>query len=174
MIKSESKDIFDVQKISISNKYLWNNYFEVISQNYEAEAAHLIYQQISILKWFLKNHVTLKTGVKTLNIQLCITGIIYIIKYKYFIKIVKIFHNTSALLYFRSNKFSLGEHRRLLVKILTTPNLWMVVCVCMYMYIHVYILLYDLNYLFVRCFPWKVIVLLEKHSKVLTSQETLK
>jgi len=31
--------------------------------------------QIFILEWFLKDHVTLKTGVIMLKIQLCITGI---------------------------------------------------------------------------------------------------
>ncbi len=38
-------------------------------------------QQIGILEWFLKDHVTLKTGVMMLKIQLCITGINYILKY---------------------------------------------------------------------------------------------
>ncbi len=38
-------------------------------------------QQISISEWFLKDHVTLKTGVIMLKIQLCITEINYIIKY---------------------------------------------------------------------------------------------
>ncbi len=32
-------------------------------------------QQISILELILKDHVTLKTGVMMLKIQLCITGI---------------------------------------------------------------------------------------------------
>ncbi len=32
-------------------------------------------QQINILEWILKDHVTLKTGVMMLKIQLCITGI---------------------------------------------------------------------------------------------------
>ncbi len=40
-----------------------------------------IKQQISILEWFLKDHVTLKTGVMMLKIQLCITGMNYILKY---------------------------------------------------------------------------------------------
>ncbi len=35
-------------------------------------------QQISILEWFLKDHVTLKTEVMMLKIQLCIIGINYI------------------------------------------------------------------------------------------------
>ncbi len=34
-------------------------------------------QQISILEWFLKDHVTLKTEVMMLKIQLCITEINY-------------------------------------------------------------------------------------------------
>ncbi len=38
-------------------------------------------QQISILEWFLKDHVTLKTGVMMLKIQLRITGINYILIY---------------------------------------------------------------------------------------------
>ncbi len=38
-------------------------------------------QQINILDWFLKDHVTMKTGVMMLKIQLCITGINYILKY---------------------------------------------------------------------------------------------
>ncbi len=38
-------------------------------------------QQISILEWFLKDHVTLKTGVMILKIQLCNTGLNYILKY---------------------------------------------------------------------------------------------
>ncbi len=35
----------------------------------------------SILEWFLKDYVTLKTGEIMLKIQLCITGINYILKY---------------------------------------------------------------------------------------------
>ncbi len=38
-------------------------------------------QQISILERFLNDHVTLKTGVMMLKIQLCITEINYILKY---------------------------------------------------------------------------------------------
>ncbi len=38
-------------------------------------------QQISILEWFLKDHVTLKPGVMMLKIQRCITGINYILNY---------------------------------------------------------------------------------------------
>jgi len=37
--------------------------------------------QISILELFLKDHVTLKTGVMILKIQLCITEINYILTY---------------------------------------------------------------------------------------------
>jgi len=37
-------------------------------------------QQIIILEWFLMDHVTLKTGVMMLKIQLYITGINYILK----------------------------------------------------------------------------------------------
>ncbi len=51
--------------------------------NVEQRAYWLLFleQQISTLEWFLKDHVTLKTGVIMLNIQLCITGINYILKY---------------------------------------------------------------------------------------------
>ncbi len=38
-------------------------------------------QQINILERFLKDHVTLKTEVMMLKIQLCITGINYFSKY---------------------------------------------------------------------------------------------
>ncbi len=38
-------------------------------------------QQIIILEWFLKDHVTLKTAVMMLKIQLRITGINYILQY---------------------------------------------------------------------------------------------
>jgi len=38
-------------------------------------------QQISILELIPKDHVTLKTGVMMLKIQLCITGINYNLKY---------------------------------------------------------------------------------------------
>ncbi len=38
-------------------------------------------QQISILEGFLKDHVTLKTGVMMLKIQLCSTEINYILIY---------------------------------------------------------------------------------------------
>ncbi len=38
-------------------------------------------QQFSLLEWFLKDHVTLKTEVMMLKIQLYITGINYILKY---------------------------------------------------------------------------------------------
>ncbi len=38
-------------------------------------------QQISILEWFLKDHVTLKTGVMMLKIQLYSKYIYYIILY---------------------------------------------------------------------------------------------
>ncbi len=38
-------------------------------------------QQISILEGFLKDHVTLKTGVMMLKIQNCNTGINYILIY---------------------------------------------------------------------------------------------
>ncbi len=40
----------------------------------------IIRQQISILEWFLKDHVTLKTGEMMLKIQLRITEINYILK----------------------------------------------------------------------------------------------
>jgi len=40
--------------------------FHCVQKNIKQQEAHII-----ILKWFLKNHVTLKTGVKMLKIQLC-------------------------------------------------------------------------------------------------------
>ncbi len=47
---------------------------------------------MSILELFMKDHVTLKTGVIMLKIQIYITGIKYILKYLY-----KIFHNIIVL-----------------------------------------------------------------------------
>ncbi len=47
----------------------------------------IIIEQISILELFLKDHVTLKTGLIMLKI-LCVTGINYILQY---IKIYKLF-----------------------------------------------------------------------------------
>ncbi len=64
---------------------------------------------LSILEWFLKDHVTLKTGVMMLKIQLCITGINSILKYiKIKKKLFKILnsnkiHNITFLLYFWLN-----------------------------------------------------------------------
>uniref|UniRef100_A0A673K3K1 MHC class I-like antigen recognition-like domain-containing protein n=1 Tax=Sinocyclocheilus rhinocerous TaxID=307959 RepID=A0A673K3K1_9TELE len=51
-------------------------------------------QQISILERYLKDHVTLKTEVMMLKIQLCITGINYILKY------IQIERRTHSLRYF--------------------------------------------------------------------------
>ncbi len=61
-------------------------------------------QQISILEWFMKNHVTLKTEVMMLKIQLRITEINYILKYiqienSYF-KLIIAFFNILFSLYF--------------------------------------------------------------------------
>jgi len=69
--------------------------------------------QISILKWFLKDHATLKTGVMMLKIQL--------FHYKNKLQ-MKIYSNRKQiflivilfLLYFWPNKCTLGEHKRLL------------------------------------------------------------
>ncbi len=63
-------------------------------KNINIDSSMFLEQQISILEWFLKDHVTLKTGVMMLKIQLCITGINYISKYiriENFIKIVTSF-----------------------------------------------------------------------------------
>ncbi len=60
-------------------------------------------QQISILEWFLKDHVTLKTGVMMLKIQFCFTRINYILKYiqtENSFQIVIIFHNITELTVF--------------------------------------------------------------------------
>ncbi len=58
-------------------------------------------QQISILEWFLKDHVTLKTGVMILKIQLCNTGLNYILKYIQIEELsVIIFHNSTVFTVF--------------------------------------------------------------------------
>ncbi len=58
-------------------------------------------QQSIISEGFLKDHVTLKTGETMLKIQLCITGINYILKYNTIenscFKIIIIFYNITVL-----------------------------------------------------------------------------
>ncbi len=82
-------------------------------------------------EWFLKDHVTLKTGVIMLKIQLCITGINDILKYilienSYF-KLI-IFHK--IIIYFTvfcwEKNAALVSIRLLskILKILIIPNFW--------------------------------------------------
>ncbi len=48
-----------------------------------------------------EDHVTLKTGVMMLKIQLCITGIYYILKYiQLFISILSYFNSNNILQYY--------------------------------------------------------------------------
>ncbi len=58
-------------------------------------------QQISILEWFLKDHVTLKTGVMMLKMKLLITEIkkneCIVIEISY---LNNIYYNIMVLLYF--------------------------------------------------------------------------
>ncbi len=91
-IRGDSEDIYNVTKVYILIKCSIDLY---IHQRI------LKKQQISILEWFLKNHVTLKTGVMMLKIQLCITGINNILKYnkKKLISII-IFHNNTVFTVF--------------------------------------------------------------------------
>ncbi len=75
-------------------------------------------QQISILEWVLKDHVTLKTGVMMQTIQLCITCIHFKcikIENLYFIYNNNNFH-IAVLRYFLSNKCSVNERRILFSK----------------------------------------------------------
>ncbi len=71
-------------------------------------------QQISTLVWFMKDHVTLKTGLMMLKIQLCLTGINCMLKH------IKLENDSITillfLLYFWSNKCSFGAHKRLISK----------------------------------------------------------
>ncbi len=57
--------------------------------------------------------MTLKTGVMMLKIQLCITGIIYILKYIKLEFNILIFHNITVV-HFLSNKCSIDELEKLL------------------------------------------------------------
>ncbi len=70
---------------------------------------HFLEEQISILEWSLKYHVTLK-------IQFCITGINYILKYyynrKHLSQIVMIFHSITVF-----TLFCLGEKKRFKKKV---------------------------------------------------------
>ncbi len=102
-----------LKKMSVYTKKLKKNIFQ---------------QQISILEWFLKDHVTLKTGVM-LKIQLCTTWINYIWKYidrkHYFFNCI---NNLQYYCFtvFWSNKCSLGENKRLIsvtLKKFTDPKL---------------------------------------------------
>ncbi len=65
-------------------------------------------QQVSILEWFLKDHVTLKPGVMMLKTPLW----------------HKSFENINVLLYFWSNKCSFGEQKKLNNKL--DQAVWMV------------------------------------------------
>ncbi len=62
------------KKITDSTKLLSSTTVFNIDQNKIPE------QQISILKWFPKDHVTLMIGVMMLKIQLSFAGINYILK----------------------------------------------------------------------------------------------
>ncbi len=59
----------------------------------------LLDHEISILEWFLTDHVPLKTGVMMLKIQLWITGINYFFKY---IKVEIIYFNYDNILEYYS------------------------------------------------------------------------
>ncbi len=76
----------------------------------------ILEQQISILEWFLKDHVTLKTGVIAAENVALITGINYIFKYIQVILNSKIFHNITAFAVFASNKCRFGEQKIILWK----------------------------------------------------------
>ncbi len=59
-----------------------NNWAPVIDNKWVSNIRMIsTFTYISISEWFLKDHVTLKTGVMMLKIQLYITGINYILKY---------------------------------------------------------------------------------------------
>ncbi len=58
-----------------------------------------------------EDHVTLKTGVMMLKIQLCFTGINDILKY---IKIGNQYYKLHNVTVFWSDEYSLDEHKRLL------------------------------------------------------------
>ncbi len=85
-------------------------------------------QQTSILEWFLKDHVTMKTGVMMLKIQLCISRINYIFKYFQY----KPFLNCNNIsqyycFYFILKKKALESIKDFQKQILPTTNLRMVV-----------------------------------------------
>jgi len=42
-----------------------------VTKEFYLESSLLFEHQISVLEWFLRDHVTLKTGVMMLKIQLC-------------------------------------------------------------------------------------------------------
>ncbi len=67
--------------ISVSTKILNSKNMIIIRTINNNWAPIVTKQQISILLWFLKDHVTLKTAVMMLKIQLYITSINYILQY---------------------------------------------------------------------------------------------
>ncbi len=106
------------------------------------------------IRMISEDHVTLKTGVIMVDIQLCITGIKYILKY---IQIENSYINLIIfyrfLLYFLLNKCNLGEQKRLS----KTPNYIMIfphaqrLCIkwlksCYYWYFIVLVDLGGVNY----------------------------
>ncbi len=95
-----SKDVFQTDS-RLLHFYNWKKMFstEILSST---TIFNIDDNNISL--WFLKDHVTLKTGVMMLKIQLCITGINYILKYR---KQLGLFEIVCAL--FLSYKCNLGE-----------------------------------------------------------------
>ncbi len=98
--------------ITVYTKIFWSNFFStlIIIRNVSWAAN----QHIRMIS---EDHVTLKTGVMMLKIQIYITGINYILKY---IQIEVILNCNNITQYycfyciFWSNKCSLGEQKRLL------------------------------------------------------------
>ncbi len=103
-----------------------------------------IEHQIIILEWFLKDHVTMKTGVM-MKIELCHHWKIYILKYvnsnrKQVFYIAKILHSITIFTIF-FNQINAHVERFLRdfiqkhLKILQTASIWMVVLFCLFVLI---------------------------------------
>ncbi len=133
LMKSDSRDIYNVTKDVLLTFLFIKEYWQIkcitVSKKYllaQLFSEMFLEQQISILEWFLKNHVTENWSNDAENSAL-ITAINYI-----YIHIENSYLNYNIslfLLYFWSTKYYLGEQKKLLSQtlILPTPNFWMVV-----------------------------------------------
>ncbi len=86
-------------------------------------------QQIRILEWFLKDQVTLKTGVMVLKIQFCVKNKIHIQIQNSFFKLQKNIADLFIFVFFDQINAALMSIR--VQKVSLIPNFWTVVSMMM-------------------------------------------